>query len=589
MRTQKSKQYKYKKHIKKYQKPICPRFPSHFSKPQDTGEFNIATSSLHALSNSMIMSRAEKPSPHSSPRMARRSQTPSVCSSLPSSISQQSDIYSAQSVSVANSQQQSPPPPLPPPPATAPIPSTPSMQSINGGGGVSGCHSSNCSSNSGGSSNSINNSNRPIPASAQPNRMSAPTCSSSANTNSACHMQPINKVLNKALSVDLHDLQDQIAPPLPPRKSSPAVSSSTSSSIITTATTADNATAIIMRPLKPQMAPPPQQISPPPLPPPQHHTASIPAAHVAPIATATTNAGGQLNQSSENITFCEFDVPSSVAPPIPKHNVVSPPLPLKMSHQLQQQQQQHAKSAVAASVNSANKTANVDELEGVVGPAETFSMQIDTRTLEERIATTAKAATNLDRDPSDSNNLYQMKNNSHARQQSNNSTSGSGGSSSNSSSNNNMPGASAATTSSRPSKSMTTPHFGTDCLGSSSSPGSSKNSNIPGVSNSQQRRSDPQPPGDAMLSPLLYENVTINNKDCSNNSSSSSSNSNSSNNSCSNSSVPYENINLEYIARLMKEGYSKEKVILALGISRNNIEMACDILHEFVSKHGQQH
>lgn len=230
----------------------------------------------------------------------------------------------------------------------------------------------------------------------------------------------------------------------------------------------------------------------------------------------------------------------------------------------------------------------------MVGPAETFSMQIDTRTLEERIATTAKAATNLDRDPSDSNNLYQMKNNSHARQQSNNSSSGSGGGSgsSNSCSNNNVPGASAATTSSRPSKSMTTPHFGTDCLGSSSSPGSSKNSNIPGVGSGQQRRSDPQPPGDAMLSPLLYENVTINNKDCSNNSgssSSSNSNSNSSNNSCSNSSVPYENINLEYIARLMKEGYSKEKVILALGISRNNIEMACDILHEFVSKHGQQH
>uniref|UniRef100_A0A8W7PX62 UBA domain-containing protein n=1 Tax=Anopheles coluzzii TaxID=1518534 RepID=A0A8W7PX62_ANOCL len=46
------------------------------------------------------------------------------------------------------------------------------------------------------------------------------------------------------------------------------------------------------------------------------------------------------------------------------------------------------------------------------------------------------------------------------------------------------------------------------------------------------------------------------------------------------------NINLEYIARLMQEGYSKENVITALGISRNNIEMACDILHEFVSKSG---
>ncbi|XP_049541311.1 E3 ubiquitin-protein ligase CBL isoform X2 [Anopheles darlingi] len=58
------------------------------------------------------------------------------------------------------------------------------------------------------------------------------------------------------------------------------------------------------------------------------------------------------------------------------------------------------------------------------------------------------------------------------------------------------------------------------------------------------------------------------------------------NNNNNNSNVPYENINLEYIARLMQEGYSKEHVITALGISRNNIEMACDILHEFVSKSG---
>jgi hypothetical protein len=53
------------------------------------------------------------------------------------------------------------------------------------------------------------------------------------------------------------------------------------------------------------------------------------------------------------------------------------------------------------------------------------------------------------------------------------------------------------------------------------------------------------------------------------------------------SNVPYENINLEYINRLMKEGYSKENVVAALGISRNNFEMACDILHEFVSTNHQ--
>lgn len=59
------------------------------------------------------------------------------------------------------------------------------------------------------------------------------------------------------------------------------------------------------------------------------------------------------------------------------------------------------------------------------------------------------------------------------------------------------------------------------------------------------------------------------------------------NNSGSNANVPYENINLEYINRLMKEGYSKENVVAALGISRNNFEMACDILHEFVSTNHQ--
>uniref|UniRef100_A0A182K093 UBA domain-containing protein n=1 Tax=Anopheles christyi TaxID=43041 RepID=A0A182K093_9DIPT len=112
--------------------------------------------------------------------------------------------------------------------------------------------------------------------------------------------------------------------------------------------------------------------------------------------------------------------------------------------------------------------------------------------------------------------------------------------------------------------------------------------------------------------PLLYENVNLASsgpvlKDCSSQRhqggvSSTSSNNNhlasfsgagaagpslsSALNNNNNPNVPYENINLEYIARLMQEGYSKENVITALGISRNNIEMACDILHEFVSKSG---
>lgn len=55
-------------------------------------------------------------------------------------------------------------------------------------------------------------------------------------------------------------------------------------------------------------------------------------------------------------------------------------------------------------------------------------------------------------------------------------------------------------------------------------------------------------------------------------------------NNVNNNTASYENINLEYINRLMSEGYSKENVVKALGISGNNIEMACHILHEFADK-----
>lgn len=53
-----------------------------------------------------------------------------------------------------------------------------------------------------------------------------------------------------------------------------------------------------------------------------------------------------------------------------------------------------------------------------------------------------------------------------------------------------------------------------------------------------------------------------------------------------NGSVSYENLNMDYIKRLVSEGYSKDAVIRALGITRNNVDMACDILHEFGTKHG---
>ncbi|KAJ8967940.1 hypothetical protein NQ317_016034 [Molorchus minor] len=50
--------------------------------------------------------------------------------------------------------------------------------------------------------------------------------------------------------------------------------------------------------------------------------------------------------------------------------------------------------------------------------------------------------------------------------------------------------------------------------------------------------------------------------------------------------VSYENLNMDYIKKLVSEGYSKDSVIKALGITRNNVDMACDILHEFGTKLG---
>ncbi|XP_022915745.1 E3 ubiquitin-protein ligase CBL-B [Onthophagus taurus] len=51
-------------------------------------------------------------------------------------------------------------------------------------------------------------------------------------------------------------------------------------------------------------------------------------------------------------------------------------------------------------------------------------------------------------------------------------------------------------------------------------------------------------------------------------------------------SVCYENLNMDYIKKLVNEGYSQDAVIKALYITRNNVDMACDILHEFGTKHG---
>ena len=41
---------------------------------------------------------------------------------------------------------------------------------------------------------------------------------------------------------------------------------------------------------------------------------------------------------------------------------------------------------------------------------------------------------------------------------------------------------------------------------------------------------------------------------------------------------------MDYIAKLTSEGYAQDAVIRALGITRNNVDMAWDILHEFATK-----
>lgn len=435
---------------------------------QDIGDFNIATSSLHALSNSMIMSRAERHSPHSSPRLSRRSTTPNVISSstsaLPtasSSSSSSSDMYTV-----------------------AILPTAPSMHSLNGSNQPTNCNVTK-------STIKQPSASQPATPQANSNRMSAPPMSSSST-----HV--INKVLNKALSTDLNDIRanDQIAPPLPPRKSSPSVDSS------------------VNRMLKP------------------HSINNVTSA--SSLVNLSTNAtiSSSLSRSSENITFCEFDVPNSIAPPIPKHNVPRPPI-----------------VQTVASDQQVLSTADIDKL--IVGPAETISGIIDTRPLDARkpiiIMSTDKDQQSIN---NESNNLYHMKTNNnqqnHLRNQS--------------VQNSNTP-QSPITTSI-----TTTPPTLNAII---SRPISTKLTTTPQVCPETSTSSGGEPMPSAITNsdsqPLLYENVTINHKDC---------------------NVPYENINLEYIARLMNEGYSKESVVTALGISRNNVEMACDILHEFVSKNS---
>uniref|UniRef100_A0A6P4EKT9 E3 ubiquitin-protein ligase CBL n=1 Tax=Drosophila rhopaloa TaxID=1041015 RepID=A0A6P4EKT9_DRORH len=431
------------------------RKTTHTRSTIDMGDFNIATSSLHALSTSTTVA-AEKHSPHTSPRLGRRSTTPSLMAvqndlyaggtptlSLPSSscssIAAASTSSSSSSASVAtvaasssSSQHQQPLPSAPPASAV-----------LSNGGGVISTSQKNT------------------------NRMSAPLIGSCVANSTYGQKLPQNSSNNSSTSdnasssssyailQNLHDSGNQaptaaaaVAPPLPPRKSSPGVET----------------------PCKATAPPPPSS-----------------------------------SKSIDNIQ-CSLDnvPPQTTAPPIPPH--VSPSVDTLAEDLMRQQR-------IATSTTSPVLSL-LDEDIVEVGPAETISGVIDTRPLEARGVT-------LSRQDSASSHYTQL------------CTTSSGGSAA----------AMANGKKATPAKQSQTTTTTTAAAVAGN-----------GANPTQQ----PQP--------LLYANVTINQKDC--------------------GTVPYENINLEYIARLMNAGYSKENAITALGISRNNIEMAGDILREFVSKNS---
>jgi E3 ubiquitin-protein ligase CBL len=506
---------------------------------QDIGDFNIATSSLHALSNSMQLTRSENhQSPHSSPRLSRR--TPgTAANNIPSTVSSSNGIQSEgctnggqnqiHSVSMSNL-------------ASA----ASSSHNINGNlathtnivlhsqqqqfqkstnkplnssyGGSSQHINSNTNTNNGGSNGSgVGNMNR----------MSAPMAGTSANL--------MNKLLNKAASADIPTIhasldginQDPTAPPLPPRKTSPGIDNS------------------VNRQLKPQSINTQNQ---------------SPNPNSIPTGRQTV----PLSQSSENVNTVgaetnEFEVPRTTAPPVPKHQTTANLVDSIVTDMLQVDM-------------SSDESTDCDKI--IVGPAETITGIIDTRPLEQRkpisVGTTTQSNGQLYNGPTDKdailvvgdrnniNNLYQLKTNysqthahtlNHVRHQSlpfNNS-------SAHQLVRNPLP-----TTAIPPPKSVTTSQL------KSLQEEQQKLRQSATTNNLQQAAGPSSSVRTAPLTPLLlYENVAM--SEC---------------------NVPYENINLEYINRLMKEGYSKESVVTALGISRNNIEMACDILHEFVSKGG---
>ncbi|KAH8394995.1 hypothetical protein KR215_004033 [Drosophila sulfurigaster] len=456
---------------------------------EDMGDFNIATSSLHALSTSAsAQSSTEKHSPHTSPRLGRRSTTPSLMAvqndlyaggapalSLPSTSSNCNGVAS-------NSTQQQPQPSAPP--AAAVI-----SNGIN-------------------SSNSNNSTQQK-----STNRMSAPLMGSSVINSTYGQKLPSktdNGNSSDAASISsyaiLQNLQDAVGSGSSSGSSCSSSSSSTAVTVVAASTTAAVA---------------------PPLPP-----------RKSPGVETPVKPNGSTPSSSKSIDNiqCSLDnvPPQTTAPPIPPH--VSNSVDTLAEDLMRQQRISSSTTSPVLSL--------LDEMVVEVGPAETISGVIDTRPLEAR-GTLPK--------PSNSNSSSNHNHNTN-----------SSSSSSNSNNSNNNGGAQDVASSHYTQLCTTTTSAAALAAAAALANGKKATLKQPAVATPVQQQH--QQHHNNHHQPLLYANVTINQKDC--------------------GSVPYENINLEYIARLMNAGYSKENAITALGISRNNIEMAGDILREFVSKNS---
>lgn len=259
-------------------------------------------------------------------------------------------------------------------------------------------------------------------------------------------------------SISSSTVQSLTAPPLPPRKASPNVADSSA----------------VNRMLKPQTT-----------------TTSVAGASSLVNLANNTNLSALLSKSSENITSCEFEVPKTTAPPVPKHNVVMK----SFSDEIDEISLRHCSLLENMDQESCDKV--------IVGPAETISGIIDTRPLETR-KPTAQGTTmmNLTSTSSNSNssssnaidgkeqklvasncanNLYHLKVNMQQQNQMRHQSYP-----------NHMQSSLQSACNQQPSKSQTTPHLGMEyvklCTASSSAPPVSSTASTASVTPGQQNR-----------------------------------------------------------------------------------------------------